>query len=129
MKRCVFPIKVPCLALNNRYRLLNITFLKRNIQKKNTVFFIRIPYYTIGIIPLNPISTTVSPAVGSYFPSAVISVHSKLLLVDKEIVNTTSSVSLPVTVKPLPALTQEPAEIGDVLEINNFHDLKLRLQL
>lgn len=36
----------------------------------------------LGINPLNPISTTFSPAEGSNFPSALTSLHSKLLLID-----------------------------------------------
>src|SRR5258707_6306647 len=61
-------------------------------------------------------STTVSPTSGSNFPSAFTSIHSKLLLVERETTTITSFVSLPVIVNEepnCPVTTQEPAGMGE----------------
>lgn len=62
-------------------------------------------------------STTFSPIDGSYFPSAVISCHSKLLFIESDNVMVTSRVSLPLMTKLLekfPVTTHEPWGIGEV---------------
>ena len=64
-------------------------------------------------------STTVSPCEGSYFPFPLVSIHSKLLLVDKESVITTFFFSSPVIVngeENFPVTTHEFKGIGDVAD-------------
>src|SRR5258707_13544794 len=61
-------------------------------------------------------STTVSPASGSNIPSTFTSIHSKLLLVERETTTITSFVSFPVIVieEPnCPVTTHEPAGMGE----------------
>src|SRR4051812_30716741 len=74
---------------------------------------------TVGIIPLMPISTIVSPFEGSHFPSLTTSIHSKLWFTETRIVTTTSEVSFPVIFKDpfvlnWPVATQLPAGMGEV---------------
>ncbi len=77
-----------------------------------------IRFYNLnGIIPLMPISTTWSPFEGSKVPGPDTSLHSKLLLVDKETTIVISEVSEPVITSGdanCPVTTQEPAGMGDV---------------
>lgn len=64
-----------------------------------------------------PISTTWSPFEGSKVPGPDTSLHSKLLLVDKETTIVISEVSEPVITSGdanCPVTTQEPAGMGDV---------------
>ena len=72
-------------------------------------------------MPLRPMSTIVSPLRGSHLLSGLTSIHSKLLLVDKDTTTTISSVSLPVifSFPPLkgPVTTHEPGGMGDVASI------------
>src|ERR1700730_9627727 len=75
-------------------------------------------YLIVGIIPLIPISVTVSPFDGSHLPSATISFHSKLLLVENETSITMSFVSFPVMTSfpgtNAAVTTQDPAGMGEV---------------
>lgn len=70
----------------------------------------------VGIIPLTPISITVSPSKGSYKLFPPDSIHSKLLFIDRETSITTSWVSLPVITKGVlneAVTTHEPAGMGE----------------
>jgi hypothetical protein len=85
-----------------------------DFQMLNSLFFwkkAKQNYLTyVGINPRNPMSTTFSPIDGSYFPSAVISCHSKLLFIESDKVMVTSRVSLPFMTKLLekfPVTTHE----------------------